>query len=118
MKKTLDCGRLAYDPVTPNFDYTVFNNNADWTSFYGNVIEEQLPKMPKPKGNPVTISAFVDANHNGNVKTPFPQWNTNICTECTYHMVLEVTEHEGRVNFQKQVCGIVDLSGYVCCIAV
>jgi hypothetical protein len=69
MKKTPDWGRLTYDPVTPNFDYTVFNNNADWTSFYGNVKEEQLPKMPKPKGNPVTISAFVDANHNGNVVT-------------------------------------------------
>jgi hypothetical protein len=55
MKKNLDWGRLTYDPVTPNIDYTVFNDNADWMSFYGIVKEELLPKMPKPKGNLVTI---------------------------------------------------------------
>jgi hypothetical protein len=77
----------------------VLNNNADWTSFYDNVKEELLPKMPKPKGNPVTVSAFVDANHAGNLL--FPQWNTNLCTKCTDCMVLKVTKHGGRVNFQK-----------------
>jgi hypothetical protein len=68
----------------------VFNGNADWTSFYGNIEEELLPNMPKARGNPVTISAAVDAYHTGNVVTPFPQWNSNLCTECTNFMVLEV----------------------------
>ncbi len=69
MKKNLDWGRPAYDPVTLNIDYSVFNDNADWTSFYGNVKEELLLKMSKARGNPVTISAFVDANHTGNIVT-------------------------------------------------
>jgi hypothetical protein len=59
VKKNLDWGRLTYDPETQNVDYTVFNDNADWMSFYDNV-EEELPlKMPKPRVNLVTISAFV-----------------------------------------------------------
>ena len=45
----------------------VFHHNADWKDFYGD-IEEELPAwMPEPLGNPVTISAFVDENHAGNV---------------------------------------------------
>jgi hypothetical protein len=47
----------------------VFVSNADWKEFYGDV-EEELPRnMPKPQGNKVIISAFVDANHAGNVVT-------------------------------------------------
>ncbi len=72
MKKNIDWGRLTYDPVTPTIDYSVFNDNANWMSFYGNVEKELPPKMPKPTGNPVTISAFVDANHAGNVVTHCP----------------------------------------------
>jgi hypothetical protein len=56
MVGSVQAGRLeswlghAYDPVTPNIDYyTVFNDNADWMSFYCNVKEELLPKIPKPR---------------------------------------------------------------------
>jgi hypothetical protein len=73
MKKNLDWGRLAYDPATLNIDYSMYNDNDDWTSFYGNVKGELPPKMPKARGNPITISAFVDNNHAGNIVTPFPQ---------------------------------------------
>src|SRR5210317_969152 len=62
-------GKLGYDPMTPPIDETVFNHNVDWTDFYGDVEEEMPPKMPKPRGNKVVISAFVDANHAGNVVT-------------------------------------------------
>jgi hypothetical protein len=34
--------------------------------FYGNVQEEMPPRMPKPRGKKVTVSAFVDANNAGN----------------------------------------------------
>jgi hypothetical protein len=33
------------------------------------VVEELPPKMPKPMGNSVNITCFVDANHAGNVVT-------------------------------------------------
>jgi hypothetical protein len=47
-------------------DESAFNNGADWKEFYGEVQEELPPKMPKLRGQRVTISAFVDANHAGN----------------------------------------------------
>jgi hypothetical protein len=62
-------GRIAYDSKTPDVDESVFEHDVDWTEFYGDV-EEELPRnMPVPRGNMVIISAFVDANHAGNVVT-------------------------------------------------
>jgi hypothetical protein len=60
-------GCLAYDSKCPDIDERIFNPNADWKEFYGKVEEELLPNMPKLWGHPVTMSAFVDTNHAGNV---------------------------------------------------
>jgi hypothetical protein len=46
-----------------------FDNGTDWKEFYREVQEELQPKMTKPQGQGVTISAFVDANHAGNKVT-------------------------------------------------
>ena len=62
-------GRLAYDLIAPPVDKSVFHSKADWEDFYSKVEEEMPPNMPEPCGNPVSISAFVDANHAGNVVT-------------------------------------------------
>jgi hypothetical protein len=69
MKSHLDIGRVAFDPKTPVVDESAFNNGADWKEFYREVQEELPPKMPKPRGQRVTISAFVDANHARNKVT-------------------------------------------------
>jgi hypothetical protein len=69
LKKHPDMGRLAYDSHAPHIDESFFYANADWTDFYGDVTEELPPNMPEPRGHSVTISAFVDANHAGNVVT-------------------------------------------------
>ena len=69
IKKHKDVGNLAYDSKTPEVDESAFNNNADWEDFYGDVEEELPPKIAEPLGNVVRISAFVDANHAGNVVT-------------------------------------------------
>ena len=66
LKNHPDRGQIAYDPKAPMINEEVFNNNMDWTDFYGKVKEELPANMPKPCGNLVTISAFVDANHAGN----------------------------------------------------
>ena len=66
LKNHPDRGWIAYDPKAHMINEEVFNNNADWTDFYGKVEEELPANMPKPHGNLVTISAFVDANHAGN----------------------------------------------------
>jgi len=42
---------------------------TDWTDFYGDVSEAIPPKIPKPRGNPVNTTCFVDANHAGNLVT-------------------------------------------------
>jgi len=69
LKKHLDWGRLVYDGKTPDINKSHFNSKANWTEFYGDVKEELPPNMPEPCGKPVTISAFVNANHAGNVVT-------------------------------------------------
>ena len=69
LKKHNDKGKLAYDSKTPEVDKSTFNNNADWKDLYDDAEEELPPKMPDPRGNGVKISAFVDANHAGNVVT-------------------------------------------------
>jgi hypothetical protein len=69
MKSHLDIGHVAFDPNTLVVDKLAFNNGADWKEFYREVQEELPPKMPKPQGQRVTISAFVDANHAGNKVT-------------------------------------------------
>ena len=43
---------------------------SDWKeSIYGEVEEEIPPKAPKPLGNPVCMTGFVDANHAGEYST-------------------------------------------------
>jgi hypothetical protein len=58
----------VFDPADPYFDPVTFQE-VDWSDFYGDVVEELPPKMPKPMGNSVNITCFVDANHAGNVVT-------------------------------------------------
>jgi hypothetical protein len=58
----------VFDPADPYFDPVAFQE-VDWSEFYGDMVEELPPKMPKPLGNAVNITCFVDANHAGNVVT-------------------------------------------------
>jgi hypothetical protein len=58
----------VFDPADPYFDPVTFQE-VDWSNFYGDVVEELPPKIPKPMGHSVNITCFVDANHAGNVVT-------------------------------------------------
>jgi hypothetical protein len=69
LKKHDNGARIVFDPKTPQINECVCKSNADWRDFYGDVIEELPPNMPKPRGQPVVVSCFVDANHAGNVIT-------------------------------------------------
>ena len=57
------------DLKEPKVDETVFNNNVDWMEFYGDLKEEDPPNMPTLLGRPVSMTAFVDADHASNVVT-------------------------------------------------
>ena len=59
--------RLVMDPLEPGVDEDSFQSCANWKEFYGNVTEEDPPRMPEPLGCPVSMTAFVDADHASNV---------------------------------------------------
>jgi Reverse transcriptase (RNA-dependent DNA polymerase) len=61
---------LYFDPRLPNIDYTTFTTNpTDFYPQYRGAKEESPHNMPPPRGQPVTITAFVDASHAANQKT-------------------------------------------------
>ena len=51
------------DPYNPMTDESVFHSNADWVEFYGDVVEEDPPRILEPLCEPVSRSTFVDSNH-------------------------------------------------------
>jgi hypothetical protein len=56
---------MAFDNKMPKIDKKAFHQ-SDWTeSIYDDVEEEIPPNAPKPLGNPVMMTCFVDANHAG-----------------------------------------------------
>jgi hypothetical protein len=55
---------------TPHqIDESVFKSNVDWRDLYGDVTDKLPQNMPEPRGQPVVVSYFVDANHTGNLIT-------------------------------------------------
>jgi hypothetical protein len=60
---------MAFDDKMPRLDDTAFHK-SDWSeSVYGDLEEEILSNAPKPLGNPVLMTCFVDANHAGDKVT-------------------------------------------------
>ena len=56
--------RIEYDTALPmHASYQPVK--YDWFEHYGEVTEELPPDMPQPKGNPVHVTAFFDADHAG-----------------------------------------------------
>ena len=64
-------GRIVFDHVSPEVDESLFNevDQQYWNDFYPGA-EEVLPhNMPEPRGRPVDLSCYVDADHAGNLMT-------------------------------------------------
>ena len=59
---------LVFDDKEPRIDESVFEQ-VDWSDMPYDREEELPPNMPEPLGNSITISAFVDADHAGNLLT-------------------------------------------------
>ena len=59
---------LVLDDKEPVIDESVFDQ-VDWSDTPYEREEELPPNMPEPRGHAVTISAFVDADHAGNLVT-------------------------------------------------
>jgi len=56
--------RIPFDPTYPTIDKNAFPEN-DWKRFYGEAKEAIPPNAPEPKGLPVVIRTYVDADHAG-----------------------------------------------------
>ena len=57
--------KLYFDPSLPRIDESMFEDNdrEQFLNHYRGAKEEIPIKMPKPRGRPVQITAFVDASH-------------------------------------------------------
>jgi hypothetical protein len=54
---------MAFDDYVPQLNEEAFTK-VNWKeSVYGDIEEELPPKMPKPLGNAVVITCFIDASH-------------------------------------------------------
>ena len=60
--------KFVFDPTEPHVNERPFEK-VDRTEACGGVVEELPARCPKPHGNSVIISCFVDANHAGNCVT-------------------------------------------------
>jgi hypothetical protein len=60
---------VVFDPDEPKLDQRMFNDDLDWTDFYGDVKEAIPPNMPEPLGRSVVTTCYVDADHAGNLAT-------------------------------------------------
>jgi hypothetical protein len=59
---------MVFDPNYITWDSKAFVQQ-DWTEFYKDAKEQLPPNAPKPRGHPVQINGFVDADHAGNCIT-------------------------------------------------
>ena len=69
---------------------------ADWSDFYGDVKEEIPEDAPEPLGEPIRITAFVDADHAGNVVTRRSQ--TGYLIYCNNSPVLWYSKKQNTVE--------------------
>ena len=56
---------MVFDPNYTTWDSEAFVQQ-NWTEFYKDAKEQLPPNAPKPRGHPVQINGFVDADHAGN----------------------------------------------------
>jgi hypothetical protein len=56
---------IIFDEKRVNWNEAAFLEH-DWTDFYHNATEQLPPNAPVPRGNPVQMNCFVDADHAGN----------------------------------------------------
>jgi hypothetical protein len=61
--------KMVFDETWPDFAETSNFGCGDWSEYYPDAREAIPLDMPGPRGNPVTMSAFVDADHAGDTVT-------------------------------------------------
>jgi hypothetical protein len=62
--KTYDKSCMVFSARAPAVDETLFPVH-DWAKYYPDAEEPIPPNMPEPRGNSVTVTCYVDADHAG-----------------------------------------------------
>ncbi len=83
------------DPIKPLVDETQFVK-ADWKDFYPDAKEQIPPNAPKPRGNSILISCFVDADHAGNQVTR--RSHTGIIIFCNKAPIIWFSKRQNTVE--------------------
>ena len=63
--KNYNRSKMIVDDSSPNFDNTSFFKHGLWEEYYPDANEPIPSNAPEARGNPVTTSCFVDADHAG-----------------------------------------------------
>ena len=63
--KKYNRSKMVFDDSCPNFDNTSFFKHGLWEEYYPDAKEPIPSNAPEARGNPVTTSCFVDADHAG-----------------------------------------------------
>ena len=66
--KSHERSTMVFDDALVTYSQAYFPT-FHWTDFYGNVTDAIPSNSPEPRGNPVQMTAFVDANHARNQVT-------------------------------------------------
>jgi hypothetical protein len=62
--KRYDKSTVVFDDSTPVYDEARFAK-ADWAEYYPDAADPTPPNLPEPRGNGVSTTCFVDADHAG-----------------------------------------------------
>ena len=63
--KKYNRSKIVFDDTVPSFDDSSFFKRGDWSAFYPEAAEPIPSNAPMARGNSVTTSCFVDADHAG-----------------------------------------------------
>ena len=88
--------------------------SENWTNFYGDVEEELLADMPKPLGEPVRMTAYVDSDHAGNLI--MRQSQTGYIISCNHAPIFWYSKWQNTV--EASTFGSVFIAMWTCLEAV
>ncbi len=87
--------RILLDDTIPYVNQEHFIP-ADWCKFYPDAVEAIPSNAPEPRGNPIVVSCFVDADHAGNRVTR--RSHTGIIIFCNCAPILWFSKRQNTIE--------------------
>jgi hypothetical protein len=98
LKKCKNPSRIIFDPDRRNTDEKLFKDEAnnEWKDFYDYAEEPLPPTMPIPRGNPMKVTCYVDADHAANRVTR--RSHTGIIIYCQNAPIIWYSKRQNTVE--------------------